>query len=303
MSTNPTPIYTPGLGLSVHRLRTSPTALGRLAAAFGVLGCVTLGGACSAPEPERQRVYRYETDLDRSVAREAQDVAAASDAYARGWTRLREEDFRGAAAEFTRASELDPASGRAFNNAGWAYYKLGETYRAAFAFKQAVERMPGDAVPLSNLGLTMEEAGRLDEAVRLHEAAAAVSGPAQSDALRRCRCRGRHVQLVGLMVLMMRVVVRVPPTVVRACGAVGSKVQGTAADGAEPAVAGPRGAGIGAARVVRAVESHEGRVRSEPIGMTVIPGRFPVPPSHHGVLIWIGNARRNRNSNQTAHDL
>lgn len=175
MSTNPTPIYTPGLGLSVHRLRTSPTALGRLAAAFGVLGCVTLGGACSAPEPERQRVYRYETDLDRSVAREAQDVAAASDAYARGWTRLREEDFRGAAAEFTRASELDPASGRAFNNAGWAYYKLGETYRAAFAFKQAVERMPGDAVPLSNLGLTMEEAGRLDEAVRLHEAAAAAA--------------------------------------------------------------------------------------------------------------------------------
>ena len=143
---------------------------GRLSAlAVPLLTFGLLAAGCSQP---KSRIYRYETPVDASAKADDVDLLGSEESFNAGWSDVRAGRMDAALRDFERAIRQDPANGRAYNNAGWVYYKKGQTAKAGWSFRRAIELLPGEAEPLSNLGLVMEDAGRLDEAVRLHDAAA-----------------------------------------------------------------------------------------------------------------------------------
>jgi tetratricopeptide (TPR) repeat protein len=63
------------------------------------------------------------------------------------------------------ALTADLYHGPAHNNLGVLYLKQGELYEAANEFEWARKLMPGHPDPRMNLALTLERAGRIDEAM------------------------------------------------------------------------------------------------------------------------------------------
>jgi Tfp pilus assembly protein PilF len=61
--------------------------------------------------------------------------------------------------------------GPAHNNLGVVYLKQGELYEAAHEFEWARKLMPGHPDPRMNLALTLERAGRIEEAMATYAAA------------------------------------------------------------------------------------------------------------------------------------
>ena len=151
---------------------TPATSLLRDALPLLPAAALLLAAGCAEPN---SRIYRYDTPAKQLAEAGEVDPEAARVDFAEGWEDIESGRLDAALAHFEAAVLHDPANGRARNNVGWIYYKQGKTYDAAHAFKRAVELMPGEPAPLSNLGLTMEDAGRLNEAIRLHEAAASVA--------------------------------------------------------------------------------------------------------------------------------
>lgn len=78
----------------------------------------------------------------------------------------------GATAEASRyfldAVAADETYGPAHNNLGLLHYDQGNLFQAVLAFETALELMPHDAVVYYNLGLTLEAAGKVHEALDLY---------------------------------------------------------------------------------------------------------------------------------------
>lgn len=70
------------------------------------------------------------------------------------------------------AAAADPFYGPAFNNRGVLHLNAGRLYEAAEAFDIAGRLMPGNAEPHVNQAITLERAGRLEDALRSVERAA-----------------------------------------------------------------------------------------------------------------------------------
>lgn len=91
------------------------------------------------------------------------------------------------------ALEADLFHGPAHNNLGVLHLSRGELYEAASEFEWARRLMPGHPDPRLNLAITLERAGRVDEAIDEYRSALEVyPGHIQSiQALARCRLRHR----------------------------------------------------------------------------------------------------------------
>ena len=66
------------------------------------------------------------------------------------------------------AVAADESYGPAHNNLGLLHYDQGELYDAVLSFERASELMPGDPIVFYNLGLALESAGRVHEALDLY---------------------------------------------------------------------------------------------------------------------------------------
>jgi len=91
------------------------------------------------------------------------------------------------------ALTADLFHGPAHNNLGVIFLKRGELFEAAQEFEWARKLLPGLADPRLNLALTLERAGRIDEALGEYQAALEVyPGHIQTiQAMTRCRVRHR----------------------------------------------------------------------------------------------------------------
>ena len=70
--------------------------------------------------------------------------------------------------KFMEAVAADETYGPAHNNLGLLHYDQGELYDAVLSFERASELMPGDPIVFYNLGLALEAAGRVHEAMDLY---------------------------------------------------------------------------------------------------------------------------------------
>jgi Flp pilus assembly protein TadD len=64
----------------------------------------------------------------------------------------KEKQYADAAAKFTEASKMQPTSALFANNAGFAYYRLGNFDAAAQWYRQSIALDPKRAVAYENLG-------------------------------------------------------------------------------------------------------------------------------------------------------
>jgi Tfp pilus assembly protein PilF len=89
------------------------------------------------------------------------------------------------------ALTADLFHGPAHNNLGVLYLRRGDLYRAASEFEWARKTLPGLPDPRLNLALTLERAGRIDDAIGEYRSALEVyPGHIQTlQAMTRCRLR------------------------------------------------------------------------------------------------------------------
>jgi len=106
----------------------------------------------------------------------------------RGLLALRAGDHARARDAFSRATELQPQSVRAWHGLGNALRALGELEQAVLAFEQAAVFGPDNAAVRVNLGAVLRLLGRTDEALaRLREAERiGHAGPELQDAINGC---------------------------------------------------------------------------------------------------------------------
>jgi tetratricopeptide (TPR) repeat protein len=144
-----------------------------------VIFCAVLAGCAST----RTGPYAPANPLARDSQRAQELSRRAAD--------LMHED-PGKAEELLReALAADLWHGPAHNNLGVLYLKQGKLYEAAGEFEWARTLMPGHPDPRLNLALTLEKAGRIDEALCTYDAALEVYPnylPAVQ-ALARCQVR------------------------------------------------------------------------------------------------------------------
>jgi Tfp pilus assembly protein PilF len=80
-------------------------------------------------------------------------------------------EWQEAEATLRRALVADVTYGPAHNNLGKAFFHQGRLYVAAWEFQYAAKLMPDQPEPKNNLGLVLEAAGKLDEAVNVYDEA------------------------------------------------------------------------------------------------------------------------------------
>lgn len=88
---------------------------------------------------------------------------------------LIEKDLAKAEALLREALTKDLFFGPAHNNLGVVFLKAGKLYEAAHEFEWARKLLPGNPDPRVNLALTLEQAGRTEEAFKSYEAALEVA--------------------------------------------------------------------------------------------------------------------------------
>jgi serine/threonine protein kinase/tetratricopeptide (TPR) repeat protein len=75
------------------------------------------------------------------------------------------ENFDKAIEEFNKALELDPKFGRALNDLGYTYLRMGNYIKAIEHFKKYVSLHPDDANPLDSLAEAYFQMGKLEDAI------------------------------------------------------------------------------------------------------------------------------------------
>ncbi|MCB9848557.1 MAG: hypothetical protein H6814_09100 [Phycisphaeraceae bacterium] len=110
------------------------------------------------------------SSFDSTIQR---DPVLARELYAR--VRRLDPDEREEAERLLREClAADLYHGPAHNNLGVILLDRGELYEAANEFEWARKLMPGHPAPRVNLAMTLERAGRFDEAISAYDAALAV---------------------------------------------------------------------------------------------------------------------------------
>lgn len=159
------------------------TLFGMFLLAIGTASCASKQGTTPySPQTERAR------DPLRAQELTAEALAVIPKDIVRAESLLRE------------ALAADLYHGPAHNNLGVLYLNQGKLYEAASEFEWARKLMPGHPDPRLNLALTLERAGRIDDAIDTYAAALAVyPGHLPTvQALTRCQLRyGRDDPEIG----------------------------------------------------------------------------------------------------------
>jgi tetratricopeptide (TPR) repeat protein len=124
---------------------------------------MVLVGGCASWRNRNEKIIRVEASQDPAKAARLTD--AGIKALTCGNTEL-------ASNKFLAAVDADMAYGPAHNNLGLMHYEQGNLYQAVLAFEQAMEFMEQDPTVLYNLALTLEAAGKVNEALDLYMQAA-----------------------------------------------------------------------------------------------------------------------------------
>ncbi|MCP3903513.1 MAG: tetratricopeptide repeat protein [Planctomycetes bacterium] len=119
-----------------------------------LVAITTLGAGCATTSTSP---YAEQPDARRDTVR-AQSLTQKAAA-------LIEDDPEKADELLREALTADLYHGPAHNNLGVLYLQEGKLYEAANKFERAKKLMPGHPDPRMNLALTLEHAGRMDEAL------------------------------------------------------------------------------------------------------------------------------------------
>ena len=133
----------------------------RMPRAIGTLALAAALSGCASQQPARPYEPATEASRDTSKAQALTQQAAP----------LINKDPQRAEKLLREALGADLWHGPAHNNLGVIYLKQGDLYAAATEFEWARKLMPGHPDPRMNLALTMEKAGRTDEALANYESA------------------------------------------------------------------------------------------------------------------------------------
>lgn len=107
--------------------------------------------------------YTAGSEVDRNPAKADQLNQKACD--------LIDKDPAAAEAMLRQALEADLYHGPAHNNLGTLLLRQGHLYEAAAEFQWSARLLPGHPDPRMNLALTLEKAGRTDEAIAAYRTA------------------------------------------------------------------------------------------------------------------------------------
>lgn len=151
--------------------RHSMLCLVTLLCAAGVGGC-RAGSGPYAPQSESvrnpleaQRLTLEAADiLDRAAAKETTKPDALK-------AELSNDSLHRAEKLLRQALSADLYHGPAHNDLGVVYLKKGQLYEAAGEFEWARKLLPGHPDPRLNLALTLERAGRIDDAMKSYASA------------------------------------------------------------------------------------------------------------------------------------
>src|SRR6056297_1233887 len=114
---------------------------------------------CNAGDGEESVGYKT------VVAEPMRDTEAARRANQAGLEHLDSGQLDQAEEDFRRALTADVEFAPAHNNLGKVYFQQERWYKAAWEFEYARKLLPRYAEPYNNLGLVLERAGELDQAV------------------------------------------------------------------------------------------------------------------------------------------
>lgn len=140
-----------------HRVRS----VVRLCAGVASLAGLVVGGCSAGRGP-----YSTPTEAARNTSEAERLTRAAADALERDPSNVANaEDL------LRRALSADLYHGPAHNDLGVVYLAQGKLYEAAGEFEWARKLMPGHPDPRLNLAITLERAGRIDDATKAYESA------------------------------------------------------------------------------------------------------------------------------------
>lgn len=129
-----------------------------------LVGALAGSGGCAGPRAANP--YAESSNTTRDPAR-SQELAAKAKQVA-------DSDVHAAEAYLRQALQADLFNGPAHNNLGVLLLGQDRLYEAAEEFEWAKKLMPGHPDPRVNLAMTLERAGRLDEALASYDAAMAL---------------------------------------------------------------------------------------------------------------------------------
>ncbi len=145
--------------MSRHRISSGNTVRFCLLAAV-VLGSSVTGAGC---QNAKRGPYRTLGEADQNTERARQLNSEAVD--------LMDSDPEAAEALLREALTEDIYFGPAHNNLGVLLLRKQDLYGAANEFEWARRLMPGHPDPRLNLGMTLEQAGKVDDALSSYKAA------------------------------------------------------------------------------------------------------------------------------------
>lgn len=125
--------------------------------------CALLLALCGCSSPRASGPYQPATEAERNPLRAQELTLKAAD--------LIDSDPQQAERLLREALTADLYHGPAHNNLGVIYLKRNELYSAASEFEWGRRLLPGHPDPRVNLALTLERAGRTDDAIDAYTSA------------------------------------------------------------------------------------------------------------------------------------
>ena len=123
-----------------------------------LIGALALAGLCGCQPKSPSGAGAISGDV-------AKNADLARDQTARGFDLIEKKQYAEAEPVLKKAIEADAMYGPAHNDLGLVYYRMKRYYDAAWELENAAKLMPRQAAPRNNLGLVMEAAGKLTEAM------------------------------------------------------------------------------------------------------------------------------------------
>ncbi|MBX3405037.1 MAG: hypothetical protein KF699_16625 [Phycisphaeraceae bacterium] len=143
---------------SPSRLRNALSAARAVSVSLALCAALTMGGCRAGSSP-----YAPQREIDRDTAAAERLTRQAAD--------LIDTNPDKAEKLLREALTKDLYHGPAHNNLGVLYLSRGELYSAASEFEWSRKLLPGHPDPRINLALTLERAGRIDDALRTYASA------------------------------------------------------------------------------------------------------------------------------------
>jgi Tfp pilus assembly protein PilF len=131
--------------------------------AIALMFTIAVSGCTSGRQSESDSHYQTmakDPHRDTDLARKLTDQASAM---------IDQNKLPQAEAALHKALDADVMYGPAHNNLGTVYLHQNNLYLAAWEFQYAAKLMPYQPQPKSNLGLVLETAGKLNEAVAQYD--------------------------------------------------------------------------------------------------------------------------------------